>query len=146
MAEPTLIIADAVAAAINGNSEAWGVEFTAQRLYVPRWELAELEELQVVVVPRTKSIERNDRVRGLEEPQIEIGIQQKVPDLTNETLDVLSNLADAIEVYVRTLILTVGSQKAIWKRTEYLAYAERELLAKRKVFTTVFAVAWNCVR
>jgi choline dehydrogenase-like flavoprotein len=69
-------IADAVVTALNGQS--FSQPFTAARAYRPAFDLREMKDLHVTVVP--KGVELTTAGRGLAQSdvQIDIGVQQKL--------------------------------------------------------------------
>jgi len=92
-------IADAVTAELNGNS--FSQSFTAQRLYLPVFDLQGMSTLKVTVVPKGITSQSLDRSRDSFDYQIDVAIQKKV---ANEiaTIDALMLLAEEIGDYFRT--------------------------------------------
>jgi hypothetical protein len=91
-------IAEAVVAELNGASFSQPV--TAERLYAPQFELAEMTTLHVSVVPRGLSSASLDRSRDTFQYQIDLAVQQKV-DQANPPLDALMTLVEEIADHFR---------------------------------------------
>jgi hypothetical protein len=91
-------IADAITAELNGNS--FSQPFTAQRLYLPIYDLKTMSDLKVSVVPKGLSTSSLDRTRDNFDYQIDVGIQKKTK---NEiaTIDALILLVEEISDYFR---------------------------------------------
>ncbi len=94
-----LDIADAVVAELNATPFSQPV--TAQRHYQPRFELLEMSELKVSVVPRSLVSKTLDRHRDSFEYQIDVAVQQKT-DLSQASLDALMTLVEEIADHFRT--------------------------------------------
>ena len=92
-------IAEAVTAELNGN--AFGQPFTAQRLYLPTFDLQSMSELKVTVVPKGITSASLDRSRDSFDYQIDVAIQKKVPSQV-ETIDSLMLLVEEIGDHFRT--------------------------------------------
>ena len=91
-------ISDAITAELNGNS--FSQPFTAQRLYLPIYDLKTMSDLKVSVVPKGLSTSSLDRTRDNFDYQIDVGIQKKTK---NEiaTIDALILLVEQISDYFR---------------------------------------------
>jgi hypothetical protein len=94
-----LDIADAVVDQLNGTTFSQPV--TAVRHYQPNFELAEMTELKVSVVPRSVSSKTLDRSRHNFDYQIDVAVQQKT-DMTQAALDGLMDLVEEIADHLRT--------------------------------------------
>ncbi|MBI1371823.1 MAG: hypothetical protein GC159_03560, partial [Phycisphaera sp.] len=72
-------IADAVAAKINAAPPAtFSQAFTAERLVLPVFELADLAELKVTVVPRSVEITGSTRSVSQYDIAVDVGVQKRV--------------------------------------------------------------------
>ncbi len=91
-------IADSVVAELNGH--AFSQPVAAVRHYAPQFELAQMTELHVTVVPKGLSSTSLDRSRDTFEYQIDLAVQQKV-DLANPPLDALMSLTEEIADHFR---------------------------------------------
>jgi len=79
-------IADAVTAELNGNS--FSQPFTAQRLYLPVFDLQGMSQLKVTVVPKGIISASLDRSRDSLDYQIDVAVQKKTPNEI-EAIDLL---------------------------------------------------------
>jgi hypothetical protein len=91
-------IADSVVAELN--SASFSQPVAAVRHYAPQFELAEMTELHVSVVPKGISSTSLDRNRDTFEYQIDLAVQQKV-NQANPPLDALVTLVEEIADHFR---------------------------------------------
>ena len=90
-------IADAVVAELNGNN--FGQPFVAQRAYAPVFDLGEMADLHVTVVPRAASAERMDRSSRQFDYSIDVAVQKKLALDGNVESDALMLLVERIGDY-----------------------------------------------
>lgn len=88
-----LDIADSVVAQLNGTTFSQPV--TAERHYQPKFELSEMTDLKVSVVPRSLASKTLDRNRDSFDYQIDVAVQQKT-DMSQASLDALMTLVEEI--------------------------------------------------
>jgi hypothetical protein len=98
-----LDIADAVVAQINAATFSQPV--TAERHFQPKFELSEMTELKVSVVPRSLASKSLDRNRDSFDYLIDVAVQQKT-DMSQAALDALMTLVEEIADHFRTQPLT----------------------------------------
>src|SRR5262249_23566810 len=94
-----LDIADAVVAQLNGTP--FSQPLTAERHYQPKFELSEMTDPKVSVVPRSLSSKALDRNRDSFEYLIDIAVQKKT-DMTQASLGALMSLVEEIADHFRT--------------------------------------------
>jgi hypothetical protein len=94
-----LAIADAVVTQLNGTTFSQPV--TAERHYQPKFELSEMTELKVSVVPRSLASKTLDRNRDTFDYLIDVAVQQKT-DMSQASLDALMTLVEEIADHFRT--------------------------------------------
>jgi hypothetical protein len=87
MAAEILNLADAIVTELNGQT--FSQPFTAVRGYLPTFELPELGDLKVTVVPKEDEGKLDTRSSSLHDYSIDIGIQKKPPTIDNSELDPL---------------------------------------------------------
>ena len=87
-------VADAIVTALNG--EAFSQPFTAARGYLPTFDLQEMNELKVTVVPKEDDGKLDTRTASTHDYSIDIGIQKKPPTINNTDLDPLMLLVQEI--------------------------------------------------
>jgi hypothetical protein len=93
-------IADAVVTALNGHT--FSQLFIAQRGYRPLFDLAEMKDLHVTVVPRGLSLTDASRSAMQRDVEIDVAVQQKPADLEQATLDALVGLVgEIVEFFAR---------------------------------------------
>jgi len=89
-----LQIADSVTAKLNA-AELSQV-FTAERLYVPDFDLQDMRELRVSVVPRELTILAHDRTTSKYNARIDVAVQRKFEQGSNVEIDPLVALVEEI--------------------------------------------------
>lgn len=89
-----LQIADSVTAQLNATH--FDHEFVAERLYVPNFDLEDMKELRVSVVPRDVEILPYDRSQNRYHCRVDIAVQKKFSQGTNQEIDALVDLAEKI--------------------------------------------------
>jgi hypothetical protein len=80
-------VADAIVTELNGHS--FSQPFTAARGYLPTFDLQEMGELKVTVVPKEDDGKLDTRTASTHDYAIDIGIQKKPPKVENAELDPL---------------------------------------------------------
>ena len=141
-------IADAVTAELNAAAPGtFSRDFTALRKVLPAYELSELAELKITVVP--KAIEINGSTRSVCQYDfaIDIGIQQKLPagsDMETE-VEAMGLLVDEIADYLRKRPLA-QTPWAVWVNTKNDPPYAPEHLAEQRVFTSVLTVTYRAMK
>ena len=139
-------IADAVTSELNGSGILPGL--TAVRKVVPAYELEQLSELKVTVVPKAVEISGSTRSASQYEITVDIGIQKKLSpgsESSDEQVETLGTLVDQIAEYLRRRPLA-GAPFASWVSiTNDPVYAP-EHLAEQRVFTSVLTVTYRAMR
>lgn len=142
-------IADAVAAEINAAaSGTFGQTFTAVRKVVPAYELDELTDLKVTVVPKAVEITRATRSDSQYEITVDIGIQKKLPsgsESSDEQVETLGTLVDQIAEYLCRRPLA-EAPFASWVNISNDPIYAPEHLTDQRVFTSVLTVTYRVMR
>ncbi|MAX25274.1 MAG: hypothetical protein CMJ19_12310 [Phycisphaeraceae bacterium] len=143
-------IADAVAAEINaapGSPATFNQTFTAVRKVVPAYELSELTELKVTVVPKAVEISGSTRSASQYDITVDIGIQKKLPATPEMDAEVetLGMLVDQIAEYLRRRPLSTAPFASWVSITNDPVYAPEHLLEKR-VFTSVLTLTYRAMK
>jgi hypothetical protein len=133
-------VADAIVAELNAH--AFSQTFTAARMYLPEFELKDLQTLHVTVVPRGVVINPAARHVNQHDIQIDIAVQKKT-DVTSE-LDALMGLVQEITLYFQQRRLT-GYAQASWLKTEILPVYDPDHLREYGQFTSVATFTYRCV-
>jgi len=128
-------IAEAVVTALNGHT--FSQPFTAVRAYRAAFDLKDMKDLHVTVVP--KGAEMSTAGRGLSQSdvQIDIGVMKKLTAADNAEIDALMGLAQEIAEFVRA---TRQFGDATWVRTENLPIYSQEHLAELRQLTSVLTL------
>ena len=134
-------IADAVVTALNG--QGFSQPFTAARAYRPAFDLREMKDLHVTVVP--KGVELTTAGRGLAQSdvQIDIGVQQKLATGDDAGIDALMGLVQEIAEFVRA---TRQFGEAVWVKTENTPIYSPEHLGELRQFTSVLTATLRVVK
>lgn len=136
-------LADAVVAELNGASFSQPV--TAQRLYLPQFELPELQALHVTVVPKAVLLASADRSRSQGDYSVDVAVQQKFTTGDNAELDLLTGLTEEIGDHFRGRRL--GSYPAAaWLKTEQKVLYAPEHIDELRQFTSVLTLTYRVVR
>jgi len=128
-------IAEAVVTALNGHT--FSRPFTAQRSYRPVFDLKDMTDLHVTVVP--KGVELTTAGRGLAQSdvQVDIGVQKKLAGGDNAEIDSLVDLVQEIAEFVRA---TGRFADAAWVKTENTPIYSQEHLGELRQFTSVLTL------
>ena len=78
-------VADAIVTELNGHS--FSQPFTSARGYLPTFDLQEMGELKVTVVPKEDDGKLDTRTASTHDYAIDIGVQKKPPAIDNTDLD-----------------------------------------------------------
>lgn len=145
----SLEIADAVTAELAAApAGVFNLEFTPVRRVLPSFDLAELAELQVSIVPRSAQTTGASRSLAQHDIQIDIGIQQKLPAGSKQPdADVapLLELVERIGMYLQRRPLT-GLPWAVWVRSANDPLYAPEHLTEQRVFTSVLTLTYRALQ
>ncbi len=134
-------IADAVVESLNG--ETFNPTFTAARKHRPSFDLPDLADLRVTVVPRRLAISRFSRKSSEYDYTIDVAVQQKVHD--DEEIDALLDLAEQILDYLNGRRLSTYPQAGQLSAAWDVQVAE-EHLDTHRVCTSVVSVTYRTHR
>ena len=142
-------IADAVVAELNGSA---GPKFgsppaglNAQRSYRPAFDLKDMKDLHVTVVPKGVELSSASRSLVQTDVQIDIGVQKKLVTADAAEIDPLMSLAEEIADFFRTHRLTTVPS-AMWVNTQNSPIFAPEHLAELRQFTSVITLTYRVVR
>ena len=140
----TLIaIADAVVESLNGAS--FSQSLTAERHYQPVFDLPEMVDLHVSVVPKSIEVLASSRNQNQHDYAIDVGVQQKVADDTEA--DALMTLAEEIADHFRlgrVQVTGVGSVPVLKVATEPVFAPEH--LTEKRLFTSIITLTFRVLR
>jgi hypothetical protein len=140
-----LDIATAVAAELNDAPEGtFDEDVQAMCSVLPVYELTQMADLKVTVVPKAVQIDGATRAASQFDVQIDIGIQKKLgSDLESEVAELL-NLVDQIAQYLRNRPL-VAAPHAMWVATANEPVYAPEHLADKRLFTSVLTLTYRVI-
>lgn len=128
-------IADAVVDALNGQTFSQPV--TAERAYRAAFDLQEMKDLHVTVVPKGLELITAGRGVAQSDVQIDIGVQKKLATGDDAEIDELMGLVEEIAEFVRT---TRQFGDAAWVKTENSPIYSQEHLGELRQFTSVLTL------
>jgi len=134
-------IADAVVTELN--AETFSMEFTAARLYRPDFELPEMKDLHVTVVPHGLEMTTAGRALSQHDVQIDVAVQKKLDAADNSEIDSLMGLVEELAEFFRTK-RQFGD--AFWLRTENSPIYSQEHLGELRQFTSVLTATLRVVK
>jgi hypothetical protein len=137
-------IAEAVVAEIN-DADVLPSGISAQRHYVPTFELKDMDTLQVSVVPRGVAIQPMGRAYCQHDVQIDIGIQQRFQDDQQNTIDALMQQVEQISDLLRAKRLT-QLPGAVWLRSQNDPIYAPEHMDQLRQFTSVLTLTYRVTR
>lgn len=142
MAATMIAIAEAVVEQLN--AAALSQPVVAVRHYQPNFELAEMTELKVSVVPRSVASKGLDRNRDSFDFKIDVAVQRKV-EPTAGNLDALMELVEEIADYFRAEPLA-GATGARCVEVENNPVYAVEHLEEFRQFTSVLTLTYRVWR
>ena len=138
-------IADAVAAELNAApAGTFTPDFEAVRRVLPEFDLKDLAELRVCVVPRSVTITNVSRMLSQHEVAVDVGVQRKLGADIDTEVKTLGGLVDAICGYLTRRALAQAPQ-AVWIGTENDPVYAPAHLAEQRVFTSVLTVTYRSI-
>jgi hypothetical protein len=138
------VIADIATAVVEAlNAGEFSQEFTAVRHYLPTFDLKDMKDLHVSVVP--KGVEMSLAGRGLpqDDVQIDVAVQKKLTAADLAEIDALVALVQEIADFVRT---TGKFGDSAWMKTENVPIYSPEHLEQLRQFTSVLTLTLRMVR
>lgn len=136
-------IADAVVAELNAGT--FSLPFTAERLYLPAFELADMQTLHVTVVPKGITTDAAARTQDQQDYAIDVAVQQKLTSTANGPIDALVTLVEELADHFRFRRLTTYPD-AIWIKTEQQPVYAPEHLEQLRQFTSLFTLTFRVIR
>ena len=115
------------------------------RAYRPSYDLEQLAETRVTVVPRSMTIAALARLQSQVDCTVDVGIQQRVPAGDEVRIDALLELAEAVGDHLRHKRLA-DFPEAAWLSIAHDPVAASEHLDERSTLTTVLSVTYRMRR
>jgi len=119
--------------------------FTAERCVLPEFDLEDLGELKVTVVPKSVEITSSTRAASQYEIAVDVGVQKKLGKDLDAEVAALGTLVDEIADYLCRRTLSAASFAAWVGITNEPVYAP-EHLAEQRVFTSVLTVTYRAMK
>jgi hypothetical protein len=135
-------IADAVVAEINGHAFSTALE--AKRAFVPAYELSDLAQLRVTVVPKAIETTGASRALSQHDVQVDVGIQQKLGQDLDAEVAGLCDLVEEIATFLRRRPLA-SAPHAAWVSTVNDPIYAPEHLHEQRVFTSVLTLTYRAL-
>ena len=133
-------IAEAVVSELNGHS--FSRSFTAVRLVVPSFELAELATLHVSVMPASAAQALETRACIKRDIHIDIGVQQKIAGDIEAEVPPLMDLVEDIAAFLTRRPLADAAD-AMWTKTTVDPLYLRDHLVEQRLFTSIVSVDYR---
>jgi hypothetical protein len=138
-----LQVADSVVAQLNGAD--FEHEFIAERLYVPNFDLEDMKELRVSVVPRDVELLPHDRNHNKYHCRVDVAVQKKFSKGTNEEIDPLVDLVEKIADEFRLKRLA-SFQAARCVKAEHAVLYSSEHWEQLRQFTSLLTLTFELAR
>ena len=134
-------VADAVVTALNAGS--FSQPFTAERAYLPCYELDDIKQLRVTVVPKAIEIQVKDRGTTQDDVAVDIAVQQKLSAADNSEIDGLLTLVQEIADHLRFgQFAAIG---AVWVGTRNEPVFAQEHIDQFRVFTSLLTLTYRVI-
>ena len=137
-----LDVADAVVSELNAGS--FGLPFTAERRYAPRFEMQDMDTLRITVVPKGLEIAAASRGEHQHDYQVDVAVQQKFSEGDAAELDPLMGLVEEIADFFRGRRLE--SVPAVCVRVENGPVYAQEHIKEMRQFTSILTFTWRVWR
>ena len=138
-------IADAVVAELNNAPEGtFGQAFTAQRLNLPEFDLKDMQDLHVTVVPKGVEIAAASRANSQYDWQIDVAVQKKLASADQSEQDGLIALVEEIATFLARRPLS-AFPAAVWVRAELPTLYSPEHLRELRQFTSVLTLTYRTI-
>jgi hypothetical protein len=138
-----LQVADSVTAQLNAAE--FDFEFVAVRMYVPNFDLEDMKELRVSVVPRDVELLPHDRAHNKYHCRVDVAVQKKFSKGTNDEIDPLVDLVEKIADEFRLKRLT-SFQAARCVKAEYAVLYSSEHWEQLRQFTSLLTLTFELAR
>ena len=140
-------IADAVVAELNGVAAGtFSQPFVARRLYVPNFDLKDMKDLHVSVVPRGVELSTASRSLLQHDVQIDVAVQKKLSADTSNDQAVIDELMGLVQEIADFLRETGRFGDALWVKTENKPVYSPEHLEQLRQLTSVLTLTLRMLR
>ena len=136
-------IADALVTELAGAT--FSQSISPQRRVLPEYELSDLKDLRVTVVPKGMEITGSTRTLSQHDVQIDIGIQKKIGKNTDTDVTALLGLVDELADFLKRRPL-VAAPWAVWVKTDNEPLYAPDHLADKRLFTAVLTLTYRVLK
>ena len=136
-------IAEAVVVELNAGT--FSQTFTAERAFLPVFELSDLKNVRVTVVPKGVTIIPGGRAHNQHDYAIDVAVQKKLDVADNAEIDPLMTLVDEIADFFRLKRLD-SYPGAIWLKTDNEPVFSQEHLDQMRQFTGLLTFTFRVMR
>ena len=149
-------IADAIVAELNAAAGGFSQSFQAERHYLPLFDLEQMKDLHVTVVPKGVTVQPAGRTllqhdysigrdRNQHDVQVDVAVQKRFTTGDNAELDPLLTLVEEIADFFRLRRLA-SVPAAVWVRTEHAPVYAPEHMEQMRQFTSVITLTYRVIR
>ena len=144
---PVLVdIAKAVVAELNDPGQPdFGQAFEAKRYYQPVFDLGEMQDLHVSVVPKGLAVSKAARAATQNDYQVDVAVQKKLAGAGLDEVDALMGLVEQIADFFRLRRLKECAD-AVWVGTENEPVFSQEHMDQLRQFTSVLTLTFRVMR
>jgi len=135
-------IADAIVTELAGSS--FSEALTVTRRVLPEYELSELKNLTVTVVPKSVAITNVTRESSSYEVAVDIGIQQKIGKDTDAEVSRLSGVVSEVASFLNRRKLTAFPAAQFMRIANEPVYAP-EHLSEKRLFTSIITLTYKVI-
>ncbi len=139
----TIDIADAVVTELAGG--AFSQPVSAVRRVLPTYELADMKDLRVTVVPAAVEISGASRSLSQHDVRVDVGIQKKLGKNLDTEVALLLGLVDEIAEFLKRRPLQTAPW-AVWVRTVNEPVYAPDHLAEKRLFTSVLTLTYRVLK
>ncbi len=115
---------------------------TIERLYRPQFELKDLTDPRVLVVPKSVRTEILSRVENRTTVEVDVAVQGRVNPDSLDDLDAMMSLVDQISAFLNRRRLA-AAPSARWSATAHPAIYVPDHLIEQRVFTSVMTLTYQ---
>ena len=135
-------IADAVVTELNAAT--LSQPFTAHRFYLPLFDLGEMKDLHVSVVPKSVTVQPAGRTLLQHDYSIDVAVQKKAAPDDTSTIDVLMVLVEEIAAFFK--LRSLEGLPGTWVKTEHAPVYSPEHMEQYRQFTSVITLTFRVIQ
>jgi hypothetical protein len=138
---PAAIVAIASAIVADLNAHAFSQAFVAQRSYLPRYRLEELQDIRVTVVPKDDVGQRASRSQWQQDYKVDVALQQRLGADELAQMDSLILLAQELSDYFKAR--NPAGDMVTLAEVTFAPLFDPDHLEKHKTLTTVINLTFR---